>query len=195
VNAIKPVFKIGVALALASTFALPAEADDVYYENAQVLSVTPQFQRVNNPVQDCHTEYQSAPAYNSGDHSYGGAIIGGVAGGILGGQIGKGKGRAVTAAIGAATGALVGDHLDNNQNQAYTTRPVQSCSTVDNWQTVSSGYLVAYRYNGRDYSTVLPYDPGPNLRLRVSVAPDNGSYGGRVGYLEPQFIHHDEWRR
>lgn len=191
-NVTKPALKIGVALTLASAIALPAAADDVYYESAQVLSAAPQYQRVNNPIQDCHTEYERGASYNSGDHSYGGAIIGGVAGGILGGQVGRGKGRAVTAAIGAATGALVGDHLDNNQYQSYSSRPVERCSTTDNWQTVSAGYLVTYRYNGRDYSTVMPYDPGPSLRVRVAIAPDTG---GNVSYVEPRFIHRDEWRR
>ena len=195
-NVTKPAFKIGVALALGAAIALPASADEAYYETAQVLSVTPQYDRVNNPRQDCRTEYQPSQSYNNSDHSYGGAIIGGVAGGLLGGQVGKGKGRVISSAIGAATGALVGDHLDNNQYQSYSTRPIERCSSSDNWQTVSRGYLVTYRYNGRDLTTVMPYDPGNSIRVRIAVTPDNG---GNVSYLEPRSHRddddHDRWER
>ena len=33
------------------------------------------------------------------------------------------------------------------------------------------GYRVTYEYNGREYTTRLPYDPGERIRVRVAVAP------------------------
>jgi hypothetical protein len=30
---------------------------------------------------------------------------------------------------------------------------------------------VTYEYHGRMYSTVMPYDPGERMRVRVSVVP------------------------
>ena len=36
------------------------------------------------------------------------------------------------------------------------------------------GYRVTYRYNGRDYRTQLPYEPGERLRVRVAVDPVGG---------------------
>lgn len=193
------VSKLSTALLMTGAIALPAmsvSADEVYYETAQVISVNPRTETINVPRQECRTEYeQRGSSYNSGDRDVGGAIIGGIAGGLLGGTVGKGKGRAVTAAIGAATGALVGDRLDNSNNgyNSYSTRPIERCSSVDSWQTVNRGYLVTYRYNGRDYTTVMPYDPGNSIRMRVSVAPEIGV--GRTSYLEPSYREERDWDR
>jgi uncharacterized protein YcfJ len=177
--------KIGTALILAGTIAMPAMADDVYYDTARVLSVVPQTERVNTPRQECRTEYIRESA-SSGDRDIGGSIIGGIAGGLLGSQIGKGKGRIAGAAVGAATGAIVGDRIDNSDRRdGYTTRPVDRCVTVDNWQTVTRNYLVTYRFDGRDYTTTMDNDPGNTIRVRVAVSADDD----RVSYLEPRYAH------
>ena len=178
-------YKFGATLLFAGAIALPAAADDVYYDTARVLSVTPQTERVNNPRQECHSEYARDSYYQSGDRDIGGSIIGGIAGGLLGSQIGKGKGRIAGAAVGAATGAIVGDRIDNSDRRdGYSTRPIERCVQVDNWQVVNRGYLVTYRFNGRDYTTTTPNDPGNAISVRVSVAPD---VNRRVGYLEPGY--------
>jgi hypothetical protein len=31
------------------------------------------------------------------------------------------------------------------------------------------GYTVVYRYNGRDISTTMPYDPGPTVRVGITA--------------------------
>ena len=172
-----------VSLALAGAVSLPALADDVYYDTARVLAVTPQTERVNMPRQECRTEYIRESSV-SGDRDIGGAIIGGIAGGLLGSQIGKGNGRVAGAAVGAATGAIVGDRIDNSGESTYSTRPVERCAAVDHWETVQRGYQVTYRLNGRDYTTHLPYDPGSHLRVRVAVSPHEEQ---RVSFLEPAY--------
>lgn len=182
--------KISIALMLVGAIASPAMADDTYYDTARVLSVVPQSERINAPRQECRTEYIRESA-SSGDRDIGGSIIGGIAGGLLGSQIGKGKGRIAGAAVGAATGAIVGDRIDNRDN-VYTTRPVDRCVTVDNWQTVTRDYLVTYRFNGRDYTATMPNDPGNTIRVRVAVSPD---YDSRVSYLEPGDRHDNGWHR
>jgi len=152
----------------AASLALPAMASDQYYDNAQVLSVTPQVERINTPQQSCQVEYiheNAAP-----QRSPLGAIIGGITGGLLGSTIGRGNGRVAAAAVGAGVGAIVGDRVGNNPGA--TTRPVERCTTVDNWQTVNRGYLVTYRYNGRDYQTVTDTDPGKTIRVNVAVNAD-----------------------
>ncbi len=170
---------------LLTSFALPVLAggdNDQYYDVARVLSVTPQIERVNEPRQECRTEYvrETYSDSNNGERSVTGSIIGGVAGGLLGSRVGKGNGRVAAAAVGAGVGAIVGDRLGNqNNNQRSYERPVERCVSVDNWRTVERGYLVSYRYNGRDYNTVTNYRPGDTLRVRVAVAPadnDNVSY-------------------
>lgn len=176
--------KTAASIMIASAISLPAAADDVYYDTARVISVTPQTERVNVPREECHTEYTRESYSNSGNRDIGGAILGGIAGGLLGSQIGKGSGRVAGAAVGAATGAIVGDRIDNSDRRSYGSRPVERCVTVDDWQTVTRSYLVTYRFDGRDYTTVMPYDPGRNIRVRVAVAPDNDE---RVSYLEPRY--------
>lgn len=177
------VLNMTAALILGGAIASPAMADDTYYDTARVLSVAPQTERVNMPRQECHTEYVQESA-SSGSRDIGGSIIGGIAGGLIGSQIGKGKGRIAGAAVGAATGAIVGDRIDNrdrDQDATYSSRPVDRCVTVDNWQTVNRGYLVTYRYNGRTYTTPMANDPGDTISLRVAIVPEANP---NVSYIE-----------
>lgn len=160
---------------------LPADADNIYYENAQVLSAAPQTERVNNPHQECHTEYPSTSEAEPRERSIAGAIIGGVAGGLLGAQVGKGSGRVAASAVGAATGAIVGDRVDNRDNQQP--RAAERCVMVDNWETVVRGYLVTYRYDGRVYTATLQRDPGSTLAVRIAVEP---AQVNAVSALEPE---------
>ncbi len=182
--------KFGTALLAIGVLAQPALADSIYYDNAQVISVTPQTERVNSPRQECHTEYVDQVS-DGHDRDIGGAIIGGIAGGLLGSQIGKGNGRVAAAVVGAATGAIVGDRIDNSGEQTTTSKPVERCVMVDNWQTVSRGYLVSYRLNGHDYTTNLAYDPGSTLRVRVAVTPDDAS---RVSYQDSPPVRERDFR-
>lgn len=175
--------QFGASVLVIAAIAMPAAADDTYYDTARVLSAVPQTERVNNPRQECHTEYERNSYYKQGDRDIGGAIIGGIAGGLLGSQIGKGNGRIAGAAVGAATGALVGDRIDNSDRRGgYASRPVERCTVVDDWQYVTRNYLVTYRYNGRTYTTTMPNDPGDTINLRVSVVPDSSN--ARVSFWD-----------
>ena len=175
-----------VMAAMLAGLPLSAMAHDDYYDNARVISVTPQTEHINTPRQQCHTEYDRESYRN--ERSPLAAIIGGVAGGLLGSNIGRGKGRIAGAAVGAGVGAVVGDRIGNNQSGAYDSRPVESCVFVDNWQTVSRGYLVSYRYNGRTYTTETDNDPGDLIRIHVAVAPGNDYRSQRISELEPVFV-------
>lgn len=153
-----------------TSFSLPVMANDQYNDMARVLSATPQTERVNMPRQECHTEYQQQSVINA-DHSMAGAVIGGIAGGLLGNTIGRGNGRVAAAAVGAGVGAIAGDRIGNNNNGSVRSVPVESCYQVDNWQTINSGYLVSYEYNGRTYTTVTDSQPGSYIQINVNVAP------------------------
>lgn len=162
--------KLALPVLLVSTFATQAMADD-YFDNAPVLSVTPQVERVNTPRQECHTEYVRESYSNNSSPA--GAIIGGIAGGLLGSTIGRGDGKIAGAAVGAGVGAVVGDRVANNQANGVVDRPIDRCVTVDNWQNVNRGYLVTYRYNGRDFTTVTDEMPGSTIKVRVGVNDAN----------------------
>ena len=158
------------------TAASNALADDSYDDRARVISVSPQTERINVPRQECRTEY-TRESYNNDRSSPAGAIIGGLAGGLLGNTVGRGNGRIAAAVVGAGLGAVVGDRVGNNQsnNSGYNSRPVERCYSVDNWQTVNSGYLVSYRYNGRDYTTVMDRQPGDTIPVHVGVTAATNS--------------------
>lgn len=140
-----------------------------FSDTAQVVSALPIYERFNEPKRDCWLETTTPQAGAAqDDRSPTGALIGGIAGGILGHQVGKGSGKDVATALGAITGAIVGDRMQNN---AGTTRTVERCRVVDNWSQRLTGYSVTYRYAGREFSAVLPNDPGSRLRINVQVNP------------------------
>jgi len=176
---------------VAAAFATPALADDQYTDRARVLSVTPQAERVNMPRQECRTEYQQQ-SYRNGNDSVAGAVIGGIAGGLLGSTIGRGNGRVAAAAVGAGVGAIAGNSIGNNRNSYNRSVPVQSCYQVDNWQTVNSGYLVTYEYNGRTYTTVTGSDPGNYIDVNVAIAP-NSREVSQISYVEPAVYGNQPW--
>lgn len=163
--------------------ALPAWAGNHRYQDqARVVSVTPQIERVNNPVETCETEYVRERVYDNPrvqSRSNTGALIGGVTGGLLGSRIGKGNGRVAAAVVGAGLGAIVGDRMDNDrmyrrpttQQSRVETRPVETCYTRDRWQEVTTGYMVDYEYQGRRYTTVTDHHPGGYIPVDVKVQP------------------------
>ena len=157
---------------LASLLASAGAQASGFQDTAQVVSSTPVYESVNTPQRDCWTE-QAGYDEARRDRSYGGAVLGGIVGGLLGNSIGKGTGRSVATAVGAATGAIAGDNIDNDGHEyrpAPRPRYDQRCRTVDNWSRQVTGYNVVYRYQGHDYSTFLPFDPGRNVRVNVSVS-------------------------
>ena len=106
------------------------------------------------------------------DRSATGAVVGGAAGGLLGNQVGRGSGRTAATATGAITGAVVGDRVDNRQ--AAAAAPGQRCRTVETTREVVRAYTVVYRYNGRNITTTMPYDPGQAVRVAISALDGTG---------------------
>lgn len=163
-----------VSLVFAGTSMTASAGHDRYEDRARVINVTPQVERVNTPVQECRTEYVRESYYEDSRRSNGGAIIGTIAGGLIGSRFGGGNGRLITTAVGAGLGAVIGDRHDNRysaRREHVEERPVERCVTVDRWDTVTTGYLVDYKYNGRRYTTVTQDRPGRYIPVNVSVRP------------------------
>jgi uncharacterized protein YcfJ len=166
-----------VALALGTQ---AGHADETFYDQARVRDVAPEYGKVNVPREECRSEYIPNSYRRRDSGSLLGPVIGGVAGGLLGAQVGRGNGRTAAAAAGAAIGAITGDRLSHRDDgYEYGEREVRRCRTFDHWESRVVGYRVAYEYLGRNYSTVLPYDPGTRLRVRVSVDPADDPRGPR----------------
>ncbi len=159
-----------VILALGAQSAL---AGGTFTDYARVTKVTPEYERVNLPRKECFSDYVPERAPRRGDSMLG-PLIGGVAGGLLGAQVGKGNGRIASSAAGAAVGAIVGDRLSHRGPDEYYEREVRRCRLVDHWENRVTGYRVTYEYQGRPYSAILPYDPGPRLAVQVQVTPTSG---------------------
>jgi uncharacterized protein YcfJ len=172
----KKITLIAVSLAVSAPFAAPAaQFEDV----ATVKSIAPMVERINTPRQVCYTEYvTSGPSSQPSERNYGGAVLGGIAGALLGNQVGKGTGRTAGTAVGAAVGALTGDHLANESGAASaapSAREVQRCHMEDRWSERTTGYSVTYQYHRREFTIVMPRDPGVGiggpLPVQVSVNP------------------------
>jgi uncharacterized protein YcfJ len=132
---------------------------------------------------------QPAP---TGERTVGaGTVLGAIIGGVVGHQFGNSSGgRDRGTAAGAIVGGIVGNQIENsppaNAAPAYATGParvdyvpetrnVQRCQTVYDGRDEVTGYNVAYRYQGRDYTTRMAYDPGPTMRVQVNLTPDIGA--------------------
>ncbi|MDP1924276.1 MAG: glycine zipper 2TM domain-containing protein [Thiobacillus sp.] len=159
--------------------------DDEMTVRAPVVASVPVYDIVNEPRRECWTEttgYETQTYRNASGP--GGAILGAIAGGLIGSTVGKGDGRVAAAAVGAATGAVVGDRW-NGRGVTTESRPtqVERCAIHDDTRQVLIGYDVRYRFNGREFMTRLPYDPGEFLKLNVSysIAEDQRGNGWRKG--------------
>ena len=165
------------ALALLSCSANAADITDL----AEVVSVTPIKEFINEPRRECWTEpvteYREYTEYHDRQyHSGTGAVIGGITGGLLGHNLGRGNGRSAGTVAGAVVGAIVGDRLDNHEyysepevRREPVTRNVERCKSYDRYQAVVRRYHVVYRYNGREGEVTLPYDPGSHVRVGIQA--------------------------
>ncbi|MGN6390141.1 MAG: glycine zipper 2TM domain-containing protein [Burkholderiaceae bacterium] len=154
-------------LALIAVVAASSAFAEDFDDFARVISVSPRTEQINTPRQECTTVYQQ---YQRAPSGVAAPVVGGVAGAILGNQVGGGNGRTAATAIGAITGAIVGDRVAN-EGPAYVERPVRQCRMVDHWEQRNVGYAVTWEYHGYRSTSILPYDPGSQLRLHVSLSP------------------------
>ena len=168
-------------VAVGSAHAGPRGNGDGFVAQARVLSSTPVYDTLNEPRRECWTETvgYEREAVRSNNNT-GGAILGALAGGLIGSTVGKGNGKVAAAAVGAATGAVHGDRWKDGDGRYYESRPrqVERCQVHDNYREVVTGYDVRYRFQDREYSTRLPYDPGKWLTLNVSFSVAENQRGG-----------------
>ncbi len=157
--------------------AMPVAGAADFEDYGHVVRVQPRTEQVNRPRQECKTEYVQVPVQQAPqERNAGGSIVGGIAGALIGNQIGGGTGRTTATAVGAIAGAIAGDRMGNSNAQPphptqVTEQAVRQCRTVDAWESRTVGYDVTYDYRGRNYTSVMAYDPGQRVKLRVSVEP------------------------
>jgi uncharacterized protein YcfJ len=161
---------IGSLFGVAALATLPASAQpwhadaESYTAQARVLRAVPVREAVNGPQQECWTESTGGASGNQAA----GALIGGIAGGLIGHQIGSGSGNTAATIAGTIGGAAVGNEVARRNSGE---RVVERCRTVGGYDERVVGYDVTYRFQGREFNTRLPYDPGPDMPVNVTVAP------------------------
>lgn len=145
-------------------------------EYARVVSTQPVYQtvRVDQPRQECWNQPVTYRDQRYDNNVAAGGLIGAIAGGVIGHQFGGGGGRAVATAVGAMVGAGVGANTAAANTPYYEQTGYQErCRTVadSHYENRIEAYDVTYRYNGRVYTTRLPYDPGDCIAVDVDVRP------------------------
>lgn len=125
----------------------------------RVVSSTPVVQQVLVPQQVC----QEVPG--DGGNAGAGAVMGAIAGGVIGNSVGQGSGRAAATMIGLLGGAVLGGQVAGRNAQTQ-----MQCHTQERMESRVTGYNVVYEYAGKQYSVVLPQEPGPTIAVQVSPA-------------------------
>lgn len=142
------------------------------YDYARVVDVDPIVHRVafETPQRECWNETREVYA---APRSATPAVLGAIIGGVIGHQFGSGGSRGAATAAGVLLGASVG-HDVSARDAGVETREVERCAVSHrrDWQDQVDGYRVTYVYRGREYSTVMDYDPGIRVRIRVGVDVD-----------------------
>jgi uncharacterized protein YcfJ len=142
------------------------------FDYARVVDVEPIVKevRIETPRRECRESIQSVESRpDTGART----VLGGVIGGVLGSQFGSGRGRDAATVAGALIGSRVGYDSANGRYARTEERVVERCrvSYETEYEERIEGYRVTYLYNGREYTTRLPYDPGDRIKVRVAVAP------------------------
>lgn len=151
-------FRNVLAAVLAVSSLVACAQVPTYTEQAQVLSVYPQYKRVPNFSQTYHQIYNpngAMPGELTGD-----AVVGAVIGGVIGNQIGNGNGRAAATAAGAVIGAMQGQRNSGNYRPPY-------CTTATAYTNQFIGYMVTYEFQGRRYQQFMDYHPGEYVTIQV----------------------------
>ena len=168
----------GVALASPPPWANSRQyRDRDDYDYAPVTRVEPIVRqvRIETPRRECYddTRYVESRGHISDPDVGGRTILGSIIGGVIGHQFGSGRGRDAATVAGAMIGAGVGYDSATRRYSEPREEVVQRCDVRydHNYEERIDGYRVTYEYNGREYITRLPYDPGERIKVRVAVAP------------------------
>lgn len=146
-----------------------------FFDYADVVRVEPLVRvvRVNEPREECWDE--EVPVYRSEYRSATPMILGGILGGVVGSTMGKGDGKTAATVAGTVLGGSVGRDVGaaHARPPAYDTVVETRCRQVSDYREEErvEGYDVTYRYQGEEYTTRMPHDPGKRIRVHVSVEP------------------------
>jgi len=136
--------------------------------HADVISVNPVKQALNDQREECHDEQVVHHRKPKDEHQIAGTVIGAVAGGAIGNQVGGGRGRDLATVAGAIGGGVAGKKIQEKQQRGDTyTTTERRCRTVDVPGEEVVAYDVVYEYLGQTHQVRLDHDPGDRIELPV----------------------------
>ena len=184
--------KLAFAIASICTVAgAHAFASESFTDRARVLSSRPIHDRIPVTREECWNDVQRGyeerrvTRSDTGAAIGPGTVLGAIVGGVAGHQVGSGRGNDAATAAGAVIGGIIGNQADRDHGRVGpgsrteiervpVQRNVERCRTVQEVREATLGYEVRYEYGGHNFTTRLDRDPGRNLRVNVSVVPDEG---------------------
>ena len=170
---------LGLAVLTLSALTLLTTSVSWAQESARVVSSTPVVQQFSVPKRVC-TEEQVVV---NGEKSGAGAAMCAIAGGAIGNSVGRGDGRAAATMLGIIGGAIMGDKIEGNPNPQL--RNVQRCTQQMVYESRITGYNVVYEFAGKQYSAMMPTNPGPVVQLQITPLAPPVSYSGSPQAVYP----------
>jgi len=148
----------------------PQPAPDNGPQYAQVVSVEPVRQSINDPQRVCHDQVITHTAPPRDQNRIAGTAIGAVAGGLLGHMVGGGRGNTLTTVAGAVGGGYAGNRIEAAHQQGQVTQTVERrCDTVDNTSSKVVAFDVHYVYNGVTRTVRMDHDPGDRVQVQQGI--------------------------
>lgn len=176
---------IVVALASLSALASTAFAES-FPDRARVIATHPVYEQIPVTREECWNDRQRGyeerrvTRTDTGAPIGPGTVLGAIVGGVAGHQMGRGRGNDAATVGGAIVGGLIGNQVDRDNaggppvtevERVPVERDVRRCRTVDEVREATVGYDVRYEYNGRQFVTRMPSDPGRFVRVHVELQP------------------------
>ena len=132
-----------------------------------MLAVKEAKQTVSTPQEKCEQVVVQRQAPVQDERRIAGTVLGGVAGGLLGSQIGGGSGKKVATVVGAAGGAYAGNQVQKNMQERDVNSATETrCKTINVRSEKLVGYDVTYRYEGKQDTVRMSYNPGKQIPVR-----------------------------
>lgn len=181
-----------LAIALASVFTAIAPAAHAAYDRygnwhdedwrdrrgddvARVIDSRPVYAQSGDQHEECwnpRAGHYEERRDTRGSNIKGGTVGGAVVGGVVGHQFDHGSAGATLG--GALLGGLIGNQVDKSRNNnEQDDLDYSRCRMVgENGPSEIQGYETRYAYRGREYTAMLPEQPGPVLHPGDEIRED-----------------------
>ncbi|PTY36879.1 hypothetical protein BGP77_06230 [Saccharospirillum sp. MSK14-1] len=149
-----------------------------FYADARVVYAEPIYETYyyrdsGSRYEICRTRDVEVERYTQNNGNPGAAIIGGALGATVGSNAGHSPESQIFGAIaGGIIGGAIGHELGGGKETVVRYRTERQCEVeYRHHRRELIGYEVRYRYNGREFTTIMDRHPGRYVQLEVEVTP------------------------